>query len=376
MKVLLIDDEANKGWKEILETIITNGENIKVATEYETAKSILLANEFDLIFLDIRFGEVDHHATDITKYGGYKILTELIRNNFSDRNFSTPVILFTATNKAWNICSMLDEGADSFYIKEHPEYAGDIDFSRNNYIRLKNNIPSLLIKGKQRREILEKSHEILKLSSGNIVNDNIRFRIEEKLKIGYGILFQNAKPFEKNTLLFNNEIVAFIVFWSILEEIVKDCFKDNWCKTGNNQGEMVNNTWILKNGVIFIEDLRIENLGQTLGVVRVNIKWNPQLALYEPVVHDLSWSDKDIKFYSGKVNLSVQVYSVLLLLKNWTPQSSKNRFENLNDYRNKIDFIHSTINSIYTERLSSNQSSNAGYNKCIEMLDFLIDVLK
>lgn len=377
MKILLIDDEANKGWKEVLERFINNGQLVEIATEYAAAKLILEKEQFDLIFLDIRFGEPDHDSIDIASYGGYKIINELIRKDFSNKNFITPVILFTATNKAWNISAMLEQGADDFYIKEHPDYAEDIFFSKNNYIRLKGNIiPELLSVGKKRKEIWDKIQEIIRLSSINITNTNIKHRIEEKLKISYGILFRNSKEYEKTTLLFNNETISFIVLWSILEEIVKDSFRDNWIKNGTAEGEMNQGNWILKNGTTFIEDLRITNLGQVQGCVRVNIKKNLNLNQYEVITNDIQHNDKEINYYTGKIGLGIQVYGVLLLEKNWTPNQAKNKFEDLNNYRNKIDFIHSSISSIFNEKLSAKQHNAFAYSKCIEMLDFILDFLK
>ncbi|MFZ1799989.1 MAG: hypothetical protein WAU24_09010, partial [Chitinophagaceae bacterium] len=67
--------------------------------------------KFDLIFLDIRFGEADHKAIDIHKMSGYKILTDEMRSSFKSLNFSTPVIVFTASNKVWNIIEMIEAGA-------------------------------------------------------------------------------------------------------------------------------------------------------------------------------------------------------------------------------------------------------------------------
>ena len=131
MRILLIDDEAANGWKEVLEKILFNNEEINVALDISSAKIKLEESKYNLIILDLRFGESDHNTIDITTYGGYRVLKEFIRNDFYNLNYSTPVLLFTASNKVWNIFDMMEVGADDYYIKEHPDFA-DTDFSKKN----------------------------------------------------------------------------------------------------------------------------------------------------------------------------------------------------------------------------------------------------
>ena len=54
MNVLLIDDEASRGWKEILEKVLFNGEPISVAFDESSAKILLHKTEYDLIILDLQ----------------------------------------------------------------------------------------------------------------------------------------------------------------------------------------------------------------------------------------------------------------------------------------------------------------------------------
>lgn len=373
MNVILIDDEAGNGWKEVLEKVLFVGTNIDFALNDHSAKTQLLSKEYDLILLDLRFGEIDHKITDISQFSGFKILINYIRNEFSNINFSTPVILFTASNKAWNIFEMYENGIDSFYIKEHPDTAYDYDFSRQNYKRLKEEVPRLLELGDKRRDVWQRIQNIINNSSNTVSNKNISYRIEEKLKIGYGLLFRKTTKVENTKLLFNNEVNAFIVFWSILEEIVKDSFRDNWIKTGHNEGKMTDNNWVLKSGKVFIEDLRTENFGKTTGVIKVNIdRQSGQFVAKEKIVN---FDNKEIHFYEGKLNLSLQVYAVLLLEKNWAPSKVTNHFKPLNEYRNEIDFIHSSLSSIFNNKLSSLQNNKDAFKKCILMLDFLDEIV-
>ena len=139
MRILLIDDNANKGWKQIIEKVFPVTDMIvQVALNLQEAEN-KIEDKFDLIFLDVRLSEQDHNVTNPTEYSGYKIL-EKIKNNFLNMNFATPIILITATNKIWNVDAFRNYGIDGYYIKEHPNYVFDIETSKQNYNNLKKNL--------------------------------------------------------------------------------------------------------------------------------------------------------------------------------------------------------------------------------------------
>lgn len=52
------------------------------------------------------------------EFSGMKILKAI-----KAANQGIQVIMFTASNKAWNMKALLDAGADGYYIKESPEFA-------------------------------------------------------------------------------------------------------------------------------------------------------------------------------------------------------------------------------------------------------------
>ena len=321
-----------------------------------------------------KIDEKDHNLNDIKQFNGFKIINEIVRKDFGSINFPTPVIVFSATNKIWNIDTMIHYGADSYYIKEHPDYSFDSQYSKENFKRLKLTVSELIKIGIKRREVWLNIKNIQN-KLNKIDNLNIRSRIEEKLKIGYGLLFRKTTIIEDENLIFNNQIISFIAFWSILEEIVKDSFIDNWIKSGKDEGKMNNDKWILKNRSVFIEDLTTINLGKNEGFVEVGIKYNPINSYYEVGKVKFYQNEPEIKYYLGKINLSLQVFAVLLLEKKWSPDKCKKNFNNLNDYRNRIDFIHSSVSSIFNEKLSKKDRDIEGYKKCLEMLNLLEEIL-
>ena len=380
MRILLIDDEASNGWKEVIEKVFFNGENIDFAEDKLTSKEKLKTNKYELIILDIRFGEVDHNQTDIRNMTGFQILTKEIRSSLNALNFSTPVLIFTASNKVWNINTMLDAGADNYYIKEHPDMAADLEFSRNNFLRLKGSnkkegiIYELLILGEKRKLICDKVNQISDRLKISVSNPNICNRINEKLKIGYGILFRKISSFENNHFLYSNESLAFVVFWSILEEISKDCFENNWILKGIDEGTMKNNKWKLrKSGKLFIEDLRYRNLNNIEGFIQVSLEWDGLKYIVKS--QNIDNQNPNHKFFTGKISLSLQIYTLMLLEKNWNANDSKNLFKPLNDYRNEVDFIHSSVSKIFNSSVSNSADNLIAFEKCNQMLDFILKLL-
>jgi len=369
-KILLIDDEANKGWEAILKHLLFENDQVDSTTNITKAKDLIAENVYDLIFLDLRFGEKDHQTNRLEDFDGFKLLQK-IKNEFLSKNFSTPIILFTASNKAWYINAMLDAGCDDFYIKEHPDTAYDEKFTKDNTKRLKSSVTGLLLENKNRKEIHNIIKSIIEKSENEIVTKNIKQRVSDKLKIGYGTLFRKLNSLEKNQLVFNNQEMAFIVFWSILEELSKDFFKDNWIKSGKFEGMMTGNNWTFRNNIQFIEDKTKLDSG---GVLKSAIQWSPSKKTYVKSDLQIDSSDKNYGFYSGKINLSLQIYAVMLLYKNWDADVAKKVFSELNNYRNKIDFIHSSTSSIFEKSLTS-KNNNQGFIYNLRMLNFIEDLL-
>lgn len=372
-KILLIDDEANQGWKEIVEKVFFGGKEIDAATTKQEALTCLQGTRYDLIFLDLRFGENDHQGRDLKKFQGYEVLTQEIRGSFDLLNFASPVLLFTASNKIWNIHGMLEAGADDFYIKEHPDQAADLEFSRQNFIRLNQLIPELIDFGSKRNDLLIKAKAILALIPGEIRNQNIRERIAQKLKIGYTTLFHRHSGFEQDKFAFSKESMAYICFWSILEELTKDGFEDNWIKSGPQEGEMRQGNWRLRNGQPFIENLSFTAAGGLTGYYRVELLYVS--GSYRKQQRDIPVGDKEIGFYQSKIGLPLQVYALMILGKGWSASLSKNRFHDLIQFRNKVDFIHSSVNSIFNKKMDDGKDKVEAYKHCIKMLDFILQIM-
>jgi len=136
-KIMLIDDEIEKGWKSIFSRICHNQEFIPIGDNFkgmETPEEIVkytmekVKNEFpDVVILDLRLSDNDFSdnlsPTDLT---GYKILEKI-----KEFNKGIQVIVISATSKIWNLLELQKIGADGFIMKESPDLSIDSLFTKN-----------------------------------------------------------------------------------------------------------------------------------------------------------------------------------------------------------------------------------------------------
>lgn len=142
-KILLIDDEAEKGWYEIFLKIIGDinkidkffhlDEEFNSKTKEEIIDiSLKKVNELqcDLVYLDFRLHEDDNFTSDFDEITGIKIL-----RGIKSLNPGIQVIVFTASEKAMHIQSLIDAGADGYIIKESPRNSNDSTFTNNTILK-------------------------------------------------------------------------------------------------------------------------------------------------------------------------------------------------------------------------------------------------
>lgn len=363
-KGLLIDDKALDGWKSVLENVIVKNslDYLDFALNTESALT-KLEEKYDVIFLDVRLTEDDHDNSYVDEYSGYKILKK-IKGNFLNINFSTPIILLTASNKIWYIDAFKEFGVDSFYIKEHPDYSYNNNFSLSNLRRFQSDYQYFLEKGKDRFEVWELCTGILqKIRSHNYLNssdsryDNVRIRIEDKIKLGYAYLFSKQTQLEKEVLNSNNESLSFIIFFSILEEISKGYteIRDTWDKTYKRNGY-----WKFRNREYFIEQIESG----------FKLNYNSR----DKKEHTIESEDR---YFNGVINLSEQIYSLIYAYSQVDKREKlKELFKDINKYRNTTDYIHSCVSNIFLKKLigDNDQSECFSYNK--KVLELINEILK
>ncbi len=144
-RVLYIDDEWYKGWNEVLLNYFTSSSS---DVEFDTLmydfkdKSLQeILNECvraihcfspDVVLLDLRLMESDfndsHNSTHLT---GYKILEAI-----KIINPGIQVIMFTASNKVWNLLELQANGATGFLLKESPELSVSSTYTFESIVSL------------------------------------------------------------------------------------------------------------------------------------------------------------------------------------------------------------------------------------------------
>lgn len=157
--ILLIDDEADKGWSFVLKHKFFVNSNFDVINsaiaDYsdisETIRKKIESDYYDLYLLDLRLlGTKEDEIYSADEFSGMKILKEI-----KNKNQGNQVVILTASNKAWNMKALLDAGADGYYIKESPELKLPMSFSKANFQAFKDAVEISLNSG-YKKEIYRK----------------------------------------------------------------------------------------------------------------------------------------------------------------------------------------------------------------------------
>lgn len=222
-KILLIDDEADKGWKDVIGRILNNSNLItfnQQTADYtnlsEDIKKEIEKEDADLIFLDLRINgvaeDMDEHIRPYD-FSGMKVLKAIKKINPG-----LQVIMLTASNKAWNMKALVDAGADGYYIKESPEYAFSAEYSIANA----NNLVKQIERCLEKKYLCKIYTGIKKLKSTLDSCGQSQYfcnRIKNHLNISY-ILLSQAKT--KQDFAF-----AYITLEQIVEVITNEFISKN-----------------------------------------------------------------------------------------------------------------------------------------------------
>jgi len=148
---LLIDDNASSGWSETLEHILRSkivnpGKPVsfEVITLSDDALRYADYINYDVVFLDLRLLKEEDKSNQINTIDDFTGTTVL--KLIKEINPGIQVVIFTASNKVWNIEKLLELGANGYYIKESPEYILSTRFSKDNYDEFIKTIQTCLLR--------------------------------------------------------------------------------------------------------------------------------------------------------------------------------------------------------------------------------------
>jgi CheY-like chemotaxis protein len=213
--VLLIDDEADKGWKDFYKVFLKKSHNIsfdylqhdfKSSSQQEIiekAKTKAIEFDADIVLLDLRLCDSDFTSQvkpeDLT---GYKILEEIKKINKGIQ-----VIIITASNKVWNLQALLEAGTDGYIIKN-----GNSDVSED--IR---NLKTIFENCINKSSILKTIHESFEKIKSFAINlsDSFKKNIETNVSISFELL-EKSFPTPK----YRN--YAYLQLFHIVEEFIKE----------------------------------------------------------------------------------------------------------------------------------------------------------
>lgn len=167
INILYVDDEADKGWYEIMANIIYDvnningfdylGESLKALSQQEIIDQVVNRVKEDsanIVLLDFRLHKKDHESHNIEDITSVQILKKI-----KALNAGIQVIIFSATNKVWNLLALQKYGADGFIIKEGPENSKSPSFTTqtiDNFI----NTMSVCISNRYKKEIYQSVSEL------------------------------------------------------------------------------------------------------------------------------------------------------------------------------------------------------------------------
>lgn len=220
--VLLIDDNANYGWKEVLTKILNCQVDIVSSVSDINKLSEVVPTtyrKYDLILLDLYLTRgISDAKVSLT-------LLKEIKGKFPQ----IPVIMFTASDKTWNFIDIVNSGAEGLYIKESPLYYSNTEYSLNNFLSFKRLLRDTSIKYEFLRPYWEKISSIIKSKSFTFIDNErgrFRSRIEERLLMFYGLVkkgYQQSE-YDKSTFHYSDYSLAFLTLWSVSNEIVEYSF--------------------------------------------------------------------------------------------------------------------------------------------------------
>lgn len=186
-KILLIDDQDDI-WKNVVSKLINNNNNnkdnnnnnirldvwgknrLEIELEADKLKSIKIKKEsnpittiiknYDVVLLDMRLAGSREQHQDTDNISGIKLLKDIL--NKESGNPGQRVIVFTSSNKAWNIRRCLQIGAQDIFIKESPMYP----LQEEERIKNINNLIGEIKKGIENswlKVVYKKAHEVCKI---------------------------------------------------------------------------------------------------------------------------------------------------------------------------------------------------------------------
>ena len=247
-KILLIDDEAEKGWHDFFVRMLSKSSVIfeslggpafrhKTSDEIEEmAISKVISFDPDVVVLDLRLEDADFDSEKMAKeYTGIRILKRIKQ----EINQGIQVIGFTASNKVWNYLEWSDSGhgIDDIVVKESPELSSNPSYTADSIIHLASSLMTMI----GRAQYLKGIDKKLKLIGALIQSLDSSLYDDEKHNIS--VAYELIKQYDVDPKYI---AYAYLQLFQILEKYLKsisdwdgDFFK---LKYGKKEYRLINRT--------------------------------------------------------------------------------------------------------------------------------------
>ena len=213
--VLLIDDEWNKGWSDVLKNALQKDGlefdtfeydfkdksdfNLIVQLNHKKLKEQV--EKSDVVVLDLRLLESDHENEDIDSYTGIKILEKI-----HEINAGIQIIMLTATSKSTILEKLYEKKILGYIKKEHPEDKS-IDTVENI-----NKFINLVDKGLEKKYL----KEICEIQQNILLNESLPLDIYLEIRNIFVILDSNMEN------KFNFTVLTFAKIFESISKIYID----------------------------------------------------------------------------------------------------------------------------------------------------------
>lgn len=212
-RILLIDDEADRGWEQIIHSLFENAyvDVVKNKIPYFEA----LPNQYikriqedfyDLYLLDLRLlGEREESIVNTDQFSGMNILDAI-----KEINPGNQVIMMTASNKAWNMKKLMEKQANGYYIKEAPELLLPFEFSLENFSSFKNDVEAAF-QNVYKRDLWALRFELISYIADSSIDDELKDELQSQLDV--------YEQFLLNATNKNNLSLVFLTLFQVFDTI-------------------------------------------------------------------------------------------------------------------------------------------------------------
>ena len=339
-KILLIDDNAEKGWENLLNKIF--GIKVETSLNLDHAEENDF-NQFDLIFLDYKLPKNDFDSKLLPS-------TNLLES-IKKKSPATPVIIFTASNKYKKIQQCINLGADGVYIKISPENIGQE--TREQTLKFVSLLYQISITYKKTlKPLYEYIDDLPNHYLPTIKNHNTGYdisRIDERLKMFYKTLKNEyiSSEYEQKSDFISHLEISFLILWSVLNEIQNVLLKgESWQANLKNKGISYSpklkdfNEWI----DIYTKKKYLQaSYGYDRQGKCIDVKYRENFIWYSNISDNNKLSNGIfINKYDNCTKKLSRVISFLIFNRKKSP-AKKNYFEEIhriNDIRNNLFLIH------------------------------------